>query len=57
MLTIWTIAVGWPFLMKGLVNAGNGVGVKGKERVARGSKKMSRKSRIDGEVWGMRVEV
>jgi hypothetical protein len=48
--------VGWPFLMKGLINANNGVRapVKEKEK-ARKSSKMSRKNAIDSEAWSQRV--
>jgi len=44
-------------LVKGLINAGNGVKApdNGKDRVK--SRRMRRKSKIDEEVWGMRVRV
>ena len=47
--------VGWPFLMKGLINANNGVKVP-KEK-AKKSMKMSRKSAIDSEAWSQRAPV
>jgi hypothetical protein len=53
----WNLAtVGWPFLMKGLINANNGVRapVKEKEK-ARKSSKMGRKNAIDSEAWSQRV--
>ena len=55
-LTMMLYTVGWPFLMKGLINANNGVRspVKEKEK-ARKSSKMSRKNAIDSEDWSQRV--
>jgi hypothetical protein len=48
--------VGWPFLMKGLINASNGVRAPAKEKVkARNWSKISRKNAIDSEAWAQRV--
>jgi hypothetical protein len=48
--------VGWPFLMKGFINASNGVKApKQKEKVK--SSKMSRKSAIDSEAWSQKAPV
>ena len=55
-LTMMLYTVGWPFLMKGLINANNGVRAPVKEREkARKSSKMSRKNAIDSEAWSQRV--
>jgi hypothetical protein len=53
--------VGWPFLMKGLINANNGVRApKPKSTTAaapKKSSKMSRKRAIDSEAWSQKVLV
>jgi hypothetical protein len=55
LLTMISI-VGWPFLMKGLINASNGVKApQVKEKVK--SRKMSRKSAIDSEAWSQKAPV
>ena len=48
------MAVGWPFLMKGMINSSNGVKAN-KSKKAAASHKMSRKSSIDSEAWSQRV--
>jgi hypothetical protein len=49
--------VGWPFLMKGLINASNGVKAPQVKEKAKKSSKMSRKSAIDSEAWSQRAPV
>ena len=48
--------VAWPFLMKGLINASNGVSAP-KAKSAVKSKRMSRKSAIDSEAWSRKAPV
>ncbi|KAM0712746.1 hypothetical protein Q7P35_000193 [Cladosporium inversicolor] len=45
---------GWPFLMKGMINASNEVKAP-KPKKAAASYKMIRKSSIDSEAWSQRV--
>ena len=55
-LTMMLYTVGWPFLMKGLINANNGVKMPVKEKEkARKSSKIGRKNAIDSEAWSQRV--
>jgi hypothetical protein len=56
LLTMISI-VGWPFLMKGLINASNGVKAPQVKEKAKKSSKMSRKSAIDSEAWSQRAPV
>ena len=48
------LVVGWPFLMKGMINSSNGVKAP-KPKKAGASHKMSRKSSIDSEAWSQRA--
>lgn len=53
-MTLTVLVVGWPFLMKGMINSSNGVKAH-KSKKAAASHKMSRKSSIDSEAWSQRV--
>jgi hypothetical protein len=53
-IVLMILVVGWPFLMKGLINSSNGVKAP-KPKKAAASHKMSRKSSIDSEAWSQRV--
>jgi hypothetical protein len=51
------LIVGWPFLMKGLINANNGVRAPQANEKVKKSSKMSRKSAIDSEAWSQKAPV
>jgi hypothetical protein len=53
-MVLTILIVGWPFLMKGMINSSNGVRAP-KPKKAAASHKMSRKSSIDSEAWSQRV--
>ena len=52
-IVLMILIVGWPFLMKGMINSSNGVKASKPKKAA--SHKMSRKSSIDTEAWSQRV--
>ena len=53
-MVLMILIVGWPFLMKGMINSSNGVKAS-KPKKAAASHKMSRKSSIDSEAWSQRA--